>query len=215
MGGLNNARAVGADEISTRTALSIVIMIDTDAFCPKSGAPLSDERHYDDSGDAKRAVVADERLDETPPVGELTNGAVRSSKTALFNYFRLRHQRRFDADDALYRKASLVFTRLKRAATGREGWDVHVWYAAQRRLADAGYDTGWMHAHVTPRCPYCHGRLGYTQFANGDVIARCGTNCTDRRDDRLAEIRGILAGLYTRAFPDANDSINADSFLQF
>lgn len=190
-------------------------MIGTHAFCPKSGAPLSDEKHYDSSGDGKRAVLADGRLNEEPPLGELTNGAIRSSKTALFNYFRRCHQRRFDADDALYQKASLVFTRLKSAAAGRQEWDVHIWYAAQRRLDNAGYETHWMHANAEPRCPYCHGQLGYTQFVNGDVIAYCGTNCTDRRTDHLAEIRKILVAVYVQAFPDASDSISVDSFLQF
>lgn len=190
-------------------------MIGTDAFCPKSGAPLSDELHYDDAGNGKRAVLGDEHLDETPPVGELTNGAIRSSRTALLNYFQRCHQRRFDADEPLYREASLAFTRLKSTATGRQEWDVHVWYAAQKRLHNAGYETDWMGAHAVPRCPRCHGRLGYRRFANGAVVARCGTNCTGGRSDRLAEIRGILDGLYTQAFPDGNDSVGPESFLQF
>lgn len=190
-------------------------MLGTDAFCPKSGAPLSDKKHYDDQGHGKRAVLSDEHLGETLSVGELTNGAVRSTKTALFNYFRRCHQRHHEPDNTLYRKASLVFTRLKRAATGKQEYDVHLWYAARERLRRAGHETSWMRAHAVLRCPHCHGRLKYEEFVGDDLIAHCGTNCTNDHADQLTEIRELLADLYTQAFPDASDSVDADSFLQF
>lgn len=194
-------------------------MIGNDAFCPETGAPLSRERHYDDRGAPQRAVLArEESAAESTAgdsaegrAGELTNGATRSSKAALFNYFRRCHERHADTDDALYRKAALGLGRLKRAADGRDGEDVYVWYALGRRLDAAGFAVEWMHTHAEPRCPECHGRLAY-ESGGGDVRARCGTNCTGDHADQLHEIRTIVAELYARAFDEAADP---DEFLRF
>ncbi len=207
---------VGVDESLTLNSYCFtILMIGIDAFCPKSGAPLSDERHYGERGSGKRAVLPEDRIKERVPTGELTNGAIRSSKMALLNYFQRCHQRHHRPNDDLYQKASLAFTRLKRTATGKQTWDVHIWYAAQERLRLAGYETSWMDAHSIPRCPHCHGRLKYEQIAPGSVIGRCGTNCTDRRIDHHEEIRNIIADLYKQAFPVNDNTISADSFLQF
>lgn len=187
-------------------------MIGEDAFCPKTGAPLSREEHYDNRGNSRRATLPSEFATESQLPGEFTNGAVRSSKAALFNRFRRCHQRHCEADDALYRKAALGLRRLKRAADGQQGRDVYVWYALQRRLEESGFGVGWMHGHAEPRCPHCHGRLKYELYDNGDVRARCGTRCTDAGADRLPEICEIIADLYCRAF---EKSMEADSFLQF
>lgn len=192
-----------------------ILMLGLDAFCPKSGAPLSDERHYEEQGSRKQAVLSGDQIKGTPPTGELTNGAIRSSKMALLNYFQRCHQRHYRPNDDLYQKASLAFTRLKRAATGKQTWDVHVWYAAQKRLRSAGYETSWMDSHSIPRCSHCHGRLKYVQIVPGSVIGRCGTNCTDRRIDHLEEIRNIIAVLYKQAFRVDDNTVSADSFLRF
>lgn len=201
------------DDTRTQEILVYLSMIGTNAFCPKTGAPLSDNKHYDDQGHGRRAVLFDDGVEATSSVSELTNGAIRSTKVAVFNHFRRCHQRHHEPDDALYRKASLAFTRLKRVANGKQGWDIHLWYAAKVRLQKAGYDTAWMHAHTTPRCPHCHGRLKYRDCIDGQLIARCGTTCTNTTTDQLTEIRELLADLYAQAFPDANNAIDADSFL--
>ena len=185
-------------------------MIGEDAFCPKTGASLSDERYYDETGRPKRVVTADERSLAAQAAGEFTTGAVRSSKAALFNRFRDCHDRHRPADDRLYRKAALALARLKRVGEGAESWDVHVWYALRRRLATAGYDVDWMHAHVEPRCPRCHGRLRYEQYETG-ITARCVSGCDDGAD-QLPAIRETVATLYGRAFDDA---VDPDAFVQF
>jgi hypothetical protein len=187
-------------------------MIGNDAFCPKTGAPLSEENCYDDQGNSQRAALPNELTAESHLSGELTNGAVRSSKSALFNRFRRCHQRQSEANSALYRKAALALSRLKRAADGRQGWDIYLWYALQRRLSDKSFEVDWMHAHVEPRCPHCHGQLTYELYDNGDVRAECGTRCTDSRIDKLAEIREMVADLYSQAFGEV---ISPDDLLQF
>jgi hypothetical protein len=187
-------------------------MIDKDAFCPKTGAPLSKEYHYDNRARSWRAVLPDEYTPTSDLPGELTNGAVQSSKAALFNYFRRCHKRHCEADDKLYRKAALGLRRLKSTAEGRTDWDVHVWYALQRRLDRAGFDVEWMHLYTEPRCPHCHGRLKYKLYDNGDITAQCGTRCTGNTGDKLHESRETIAELYSQAF---GTPIDPEDFLQF
>lgn len=187
-------------------------MIGNDAFCPKTGAPLSEENCYDDEGSSYRTTQADEFTPQSHLPGEFTNGAVRSSKSALFNQFRRCHQRHCESDAALYRKAALGLSRLKRIADGRQEWDVHVWYALQRRLHSKGFDVEWMDTHAEPRCPDCHGRLTYERYDNGDVRAECGTRCTGLDTDKLSEIRETIADLYSQAF---QETISSDDLLQF
>lgn len=182
------------------------------AFCPKTGASLSEEIHYDNQGHPRRAVIADEGMPNPSTEGELMMGAVRSSKTALINRIRVCHQRYSESDDALYQKAALGIQRLERAAEGQQEWDLHIWYALQKQLSRAGYDTEWMHAHVEPRCLYCRGRLKYEEFATGKVDAQCGTHCTGSYANQLPTIRTVIADLYTQAF---GEEINPGEFLQF
>lgn len=189
-------------------------MIGSDAFCPKTGAPLSDQRHYDGRGRSYRSVVGDGLGVTTPTEGELTNGAVRSAAPALTRYF-IRCQRRYgEPDAALYRRASLAIRQLKRAASGREESDVHVWYALRHRLRRFGYPTEWMHSHIELRCPGCHGRLKYVDHGAG-VTARCGTNCDGHHADRLEEIRAVVLALYAAAFPDDEGELSTDDVLRF
>lgn len=187
-------------------------MIGKDAFCPKTGAPLSEEKHYDERGRPQRAALPNESSPKSHLPGELTNGAVCSSKAALFNHFRKCHQRHGEADSALYRKAALGLSRLKRVTNGRNGWDVYVWHALYKRLDRANFDVEWMHTHAEPRCPHCHGQLTYERYDNGDVRAQCGTRCTEPGVDELPEIRETIADLYTQAF---EASIDQDNILQF
>lgn len=182
-----------------------------DAFCPKTGAPLSDEKHYDDRGHPNRAVLPNESSIDPQPSGELTNGAICSSKAALFNRFRRCHQQHNDANGALYRKTALSLRRLKRAASGYETWDVYIWYALQQRLAETGYDTKWMHSHAMLRCPHCHGQLKYERYDTGAIRARCGTHCTDDTD-QLAEIRETIADLYSKAF---DEPVTVEELIEF
>lgn len=175
-------------------------MIGTDAFCPESGAPLSEEHHHDETGRPLRAALADEYVPEDALDGRLTAGAVRSSRTALYRHFRRCHDRHRDPDDELFRAAALALRRLKRAASDRDAWDVHVWFALRRRLEADGYEVAWMGAHAEPRCPDCHGRLRYRRVGDR-VTARCGTRCAGGRD-RLPEIRERVADIYAAAFDE-------------
>ena len=178
-------------------------MIGPDAFCPESGAPLSEANHYDETGRAWRAVSPDDHSPPDAPDGLLTAGAVRSSRTALWTHFR-RCAGRHDAPDDCLRTAALALRRLKRAASGRTAWDVHVWYALQHRLSVAGYDAAWMGSHAELRCPDCHGRLRYATVG-GRLVARCGTRCGDDPSDRLPALRETVATLYGAAFDDRPD----------
>ncbi|QLH84035.1 hypothetical protein [Halosimplex pelagicum] len=187
-------------------------MIGTDPFCPESGAPLSRDRHYDELGRGKRAVTTTDRSAAAGTAGELTNGAVRSARTALLTYFERCHQRHGDADDELYRRGSVALRRLKSAASGRQEWDVHVWFALKHRLASAEYDVEWMNDHATLRCPHCAGRLRYRRTPGG-VVATCGVDCDGSGGDALAAIRETVASLYAAAF-DA-DPPETDALLQF
>lgn len=187
-------------------------MIEEHAFCPRSGAPLSRERHYDEHGNARRAPVE-------PSVGEptlhgLTNGERRSSKRALQIHFRRCHGRHADPDRSLYRAAAAALHRLKSAASGTTEWDFYVWYALAEHLAREEYHVEWMHAHSEPRCPDCHGRLAYDRTPTGDLLARCGTDCTGSRTDALAAIRETVADLYARAF-DPDEPVGADDLVIF
>lgn len=170
------------------------------AFCPKSGAPLSEDVHYDEIGRSLRHAVADDQPTQTQSDGELTNGALRSSKVAVFNYFRRSHQRHHEEDARLYTKAAVALSRLKRTASGKSEWDMYVWYALGERLARRGFDVKWMNVHIEPRCPECAGKLKFQQFSAEGVTAFCGTNCADDNADRLAEIRETVVDLYCTAF---------------
>ncbi|MFC7142005.1 hypothetical protein ACFQMA_19485 [Halosimplex aquaticum] len=189
-------------------------MIGIDSFCPKSGAALTRDRHYDERGRSKRAVTATDGSSATGTVGELTNGAVRSAQTALLAYFRRCHARHAEPADDLYRRASLALRRLKSSADGRQEWDVHVWLALNRRLDATGYDVDWMHCHTAIRCPGCHGRLRFRTTDSGTVVARCGVDCDGQTGDALVEIRETLASLYADAF-DGEDCPGPEEFLQF
>lgn len=189
-------------------------MIGSDAFCPKTGAPLSEQRHYDGRGRSARAVVGDDPDVSISTDGELTNGAVRSAAAALARYFRRCHRRHAEPDEALYRHASLAIRQLKRTTSGREEADVHVWYALGHRLDRLGYPTEWMHSHVEPRCPSCHGQLKYTPLVSS-VTARCATNCDGCHTDRLEEIREVVVELYAATYPDDEHGISTTDVLRF
>lgn len=179
------------------------------AFCPKSGAPLSEDVHYDEFGRPKRHGVRDDHPAKTQPDGELTNGALRSSRVAVFNHFRRCHRRHRECDGQLYSKAALGLTRLKQTASGTEEWDVMIWYALGEWLSRSGYDASWMNAHAEPRCPGCGGKLKYERLGDDSLVARCGVDCSGDGSDRLAELRETVADLYARAFPDA-DAVDSD-----
>ncbi len=184
------------------------------AFCPKSGAPLSEEIHYDELGHAHRHVLGDDTHVEQQQDGELTNGSLRSSKTALFNYFRRCHDDRREPNSKLYSRAALALSRLKRTASGTEEWDMYVWFALAERLEVHGFDACWMNAHIEPRCPQCAGRLKYERLVGDELVARCGTNCTTDSRDRLAEIRETVVDLYGRAFTvESSDALSEDDLV--
>ncbi len=185
------------------------------AFCPKSGAPLSDDVHYDELGRSSRHVVSTDSPPTMGTEGEMTNGSLRSSKIALFSYFRRCYERRYVTNRKLYSRSTIALGRLKRTASGREEWDMYVWYALAERLARLGFDAEWMNAYIDPRCPQCGGRLKYEQLVCDEIIGICGTNCTDDRSDRLEEIRETVADLYNRAFfEETGEQLSATDLVQ-
>lgn len=185
-------------------------MIGEHAFCPSSGASLSQEIHHDEQGRPERAPESDDISPEASLEEPLTTGERRSSKRALSAYFRRCHRRHAEGDgDELHARAALAITRLKRAASDREQLDIVVWYALAEHLKREGFDVDWMAGHAEPRCPNCGGRLAYERRSNG-VVGRCGTSCTGDRRDRLRTIRELVVALTERTFsgepaPDADD----------
>lgn len=181
-------------------------MRDEHAFCPKSGAPLSERPHYDGRGRPWH-VPEPERPDAPLGAGEriesaeLTNGEFRSSRLALTTYFRRCQRRHGGSDDRLCREAGSALRRLKRATTRETEWDLVVWYALGERLTRDGHDVAWMHAHTKPRCLDCGGRLKYHAVAER-IVAVCATNCSGDRRDQLAALRSRVATLYTDAYPE-------------
>ncbi|WP_276253954.1 hypothetical protein [Halomontanus rarus] len=215
-------------------------MIGEHAFCPTSGASLSQEIHYDEHGRSERAPRSDELTPTDALETPLTTGERRSSKRALSTYFQRCHRRHaesprdelvdgderavdetatedeIDSEDEdrpdLYRHATLALTRLKRAATGRQERDVIVWYALRERLARDGFDVAWMTAHVEPRCPDCGSQLVYVSGPNRP-IGRCPTSCTGDRHDRLRAIRTTVTALFERTYSDATLEADALTLL--
>ena len=185
-------------------------MIGATSFCPKTGAQLSERRHYDEHGRVLRAPVADGIVAETELDGELTTGAVRSSRRALLAHFRRSHQYHEAENAALYRKVALWLRRLKQSASGPQAPDAVVWLALSARVRHADHDADWMLAHIDVRCPRCHGRLNYEQIGAGTIYAACGTDCTDDSADRLTEIETLACDLYARSFP----SVGGPTFPQ-
>ncbi|MWG33021.1 hypothetical protein [Halomarina oriensis] len=176
-------------------------MIGIDAFCPRSGAPLTDDRHYDADGRGLRAVSDDDAALAAGTAGELTGGAIRSSRPALVAYFRRCHARHEPVDTDLYGTAALLVYRLLHARETQPP-DVVVWYALLCRLDALGHDTEWMHAHAALRCPVCHGRLRYERIGD-DLTARCAVRCSPEGDAALETLRHDVVSLYDDAFDDA------------
>lgn len=178
-------------------------MIGDTAFCPRTGAQLADERHYDEHGRALRVPTEDEFVAGEDLDGALTTGAVRSSRQALLTQFRRTHQRHRCADPDRYRQVALWLRRLKGHASGSEESDTIVWLALGARLCEAG-DAGWMLEHVELRCPRCHGRLDYEQPRPDALVGVCATDCTGDRRNRLAEIERLATDLCERTFDVAD-----------
>ncbi|GAA0200078.1 hypothetical protein GCM10009000_012670 [Halobacterium noricense] len=132
----------------------------------------------------------------------------------MFNYFRRCHGSRGETDSKLYSKVALALNRLKRTTNGHDEWDMYVWFALAERLDWFGFDVRWMNDHIEPRCPQCAGRLKYERLESGRLIALCGTNCTNDRRDRLAEIRETVLSLYVRTYAiDSSEAPSADDLV--
>ena len=175
-------------------------MIGAHAVCPKTGAQLSNEQHYDDAGQPRRIPVADAHVSPADLEAELTTGAVRSSREALLTHFQRTHQYDHSANDELYQKVALWLRRLTQTASGSHDMDMIIWVALAARVRAADYDASWMLNHVEFRCPQCYGRLKYEQIDAETVHAECATNCTDTRTGRLTEIRDRAQELFQQAY---------------
>lgn len=169
-------------------------------FCPRTGTRLSDEQHHDQHGASQRHPVDDLDPDHwgDPPLGQLTNGELVSSRVALANYFRRMHQRRHDPDDALYRAMALAVRRLK---SETDAWDVWVWYALAERLDRKGFAVGWMLDHVEARCPRCAGPLRWEETPRGQQ-PQCAQNCRGEWNRSYLDgvIREHVRSTYNQAF---------------
>lgn len=183
------------------------------AFCPKTGASLSERPHYDERGHPWRVPEFDETTASLNAEQELTNGRLQSARIALFNYFRRCHGYDHDPDAELYRSAANDLRRIKRAATGQSAWDFVVWYCLGERLARLDFDVDWMHGYVKPRCLSCGGPLKYDRDSDRPA-GTCATNCTGDRRDQLLVLRQQITQLFAAAF-DSTRSLQQDELVLF
>jgi len=177
------------------------------AFCPTSGAELGDERHYVDSRIPCRAPIEGTVDDSWTMLGELSNGQLISSATALTSYFR-RCQQEAHADYYvdLYGKAALAIRRLK---SETNAWDVWIWYALAERLDRLGFDASWMRRFADPRCPRCSSQIKLEDAVVGYDHLICGASCGNDSSDRTVEIYERIHDVYEATFPDEPiDSLN-------
>lgn len=171
------------------------------AFCPTSGASLTDERYYADTNIPFRAPVEDSIDDSWTLLGELTTGELVSSCTALISYFR-RCQQKASADYYvdLYGKSAVDIRRLK---SETNAWDVWIWYALAEHLDRRGFDASWMPHFAEPRCPRCSSRLRYEPSATGYPNMICGASCgNETASDRTVEIYERIKDVYNATFTD-------------
>lgn len=172
----------------------------TYAFDPVSGADLSEETHYIDSGIKLRAPI-DESVDDSWTCdGALTSGELVSSCSALIAYFR-RCRDRVRAPESIDSKAALAIRRCK---AGSDAWDEWVWYATAERLARRGVDAVWMLAFCDPRCPRCSSRVRI-EPAVGYPRIDCGANCGADSSDRSIEIYDRILDVYNAGFAGDDD----------
>lgn len=162
------------------------------AFCPETGASLSEETHY-----AAGRPQHHSTSDDPGHGGLLTNGALTSSRRALVRHFRECHSRHAAADSALHRAAAGGVARLKRA--DRDAWDVWLWTALHEHLARRDFAVDWMAAHAEPRCPQCAGPLAWSAGPDGTPRARCRGSCRDD-GDRYPALRSRVLDLHNAAF---------------
>lgn len=171
------------------------------AFCPTSGAELTEERYYVDSNIPYRAPVEGTVDESWTLLGELTTGQLVSSSTALISYFR-RCQQEAAADYYvdLYGKAAKELRRLK---SETNAWDVWIWYALAERLDRVGFDTSWMLQYAEPRCPRCSSRLRYEEPTAGYANMICGSSCgNEGSSDRTVEIYERIKDVHNATFTD-------------
>ena len=164
-----------------------------DAFCPKSGAPLSDDRHPDERRRPHREPESDE-------CAELSTGAVRSSTDALIAFFRRSHRDSSrDLDRPLLRKAARHLRTLKSESDARDEW---IWYALCEKLHREDFEVAWMRYHVHLVCPYCGSEPKWEPAPCGDLLPKCAVNCTDSSEYVLHEARERIRTAYNAAWGD-------------
>lgn len=182
------------------------------AFCPRTGVPLSDDRHYPVPEEPQRGWRSPSRGVPSDPAfwavnnrGELTNGERQSKVQGLLHYFRRSHAEAVaDPDDALDRRAAVLIRSLKGA---RDDWDIFVWAALMERLTRAGHRVAWMHNYWVPVCPDCGSVLKYVEHAPTGWQALCAVRCQTppgkESDDRWPEVVARTRAIYNAAVEHA------------
>jgi hypothetical protein len=185
------------------------------AFCPSSGALLSDERErpqeYRPGASPVRAPEPDE-INQTL-LEPYSRGANHSSASALVGYFRrMRRRHAPEASPTIARQAALAIQRLKEPET--DVHDDYLWFALAERLHRAeDYsrdELDWLWQCVELSCPRCYGPLRDEPVIIEDAAkSKCAINCTD--DNRYVddEIRETILKAYNKAFrkPDGRKLI--------
>jgi hypothetical protein len=176
------------------------------AFCPSTGAPLSDERErpqlYRPGASPVRAPKPDD-FGEAPTT-PLSRGANYSSTAALKRYFRRSYATHAPTDDGtVVRQAAAAIERLKEPET--DVHDDHLWFALAERL-HRKYDysaaaLSWMWACVDLGCPHCYGVVTEEWRASeGEIQRKCAINCTDDNRYVDGEIRESIEEAYNKSF---------------
>lgn len=171
------------------------------AFCPESGAQLSDQQHWV-GGPSGRVPLraADPESVPGPALEELTNGELVSRTEALIAHFRGHCPD--GAPDELVAKAALDLRRLK---SQTDAWDCWVWLALAERLDRRGFEVDWMLGCAEPRCPrpQCSSRIQFGASVVGVPAMDCASRCgADSSSDRTGEIHDRIKAVYQLAFGD-------------
>ena len=186
------------------------------AFCPSSGALLSDERErpqeYRPSASPVRAPEPDEINQHL--IEPYSRGANHSSASALVGYFR-RMRRRYapETSPTIARQAALAIQRLKEPET--DVHDDYLWFALAERLHRAeDYsrdELDWLWHCVELSCPHCFGPITDEPVVTAPhgTKSKCAINCTDDNRHVDGEIRSRILKAYNRAFrkPDGRKPI--------
>lgn len=173
------------------------------AFSPRTGSPLSSEKHH------PGPVYEAPKREAEDGSGELTLGETHSSQLALLEYFHRAYSKSHYGQpppDDVKLLAGRALYELKRHAGGyRDEW---IWLALTEYLARNGIWSTWMHNHVDLPCPRCGSLCRWKPTIVGLDKVSCGANCgAEKHSERSIEIVDKVFAAYQAALGDPENPI--------